>query len=324
MKLLRTWLAMKHRVILLGNRALAKNILDFLTAQESIELLVVLNPQDHGNDGSGISLHDHIKNTKINYIQPTLLKNELEFIEKFNPTLALSCSYSRIIPECFINLVPHVLNIHFADLPKNRGCLPVIWTLYNREEYLTATLHEVVKALDAGPIVAKKQQKLASKMTAKQAYDVCVDLGAQLFMEFWDEYKVSKKYHAIAQQETVATYHSMVFPQNRWIKWEESSEAVINFINCLTNPPHPSARTQLGETEIEILGPCIPAKNVKNMQAGQIKIIDNTIFIGTADDVISIQSIVMNNKPILEKELLYFHNKKFNKQISNKMMEIIK
>ena len=76
-------------------------------------------------------------------------------LRDFAPDLALSFSYARIIPQEVIDLPkPGFLNVHFADLPKNWGCLPVIWTIASGADHYAATLHEVTLELDQAAILS--------------------------------------------------------------------------------------------------------------------------------------------------------------------------
>ena len=131
---------MSAKVLILGNRLLGGMCLDFLAALEGVEILLVLNPDDDGVDGpGGISLKRRAAAWGIRTIQPAGIGDPevKRSLREFEPDLGLSFSYARIIPQEIIDLPKSgFLNVHFADLPKNRGCLPVVWTIASGAESL--------------------------------------------------------------------------------------------------------------------------------------------------------------------------------------------
>jgi Formyl transferase len=69
---------------------------------------------------------------------------------------ALSVHYKRILPAALIARSEGIWNLHPGLLPWGRGTYPVFWALWERTP-AGATLHELVQALDAGPIVAQTE-----------------------------------------------------------------------------------------------------------------------------------------------------------------------
>jgi methionyl-tRNA formyltransferase len=68
----------------------------------------------------------------------------------------LSVHYQRIVPARLIDAYDGLWNLHPGLLPWGRGFYPVFWALWEGTP-AGATLHELVPALDAGPIVAQEQ-----------------------------------------------------------------------------------------------------------------------------------------------------------------------
>lgn len=249
-----------NRVLLLGNRALAISVLDFLLAQPGVSILAVANPDDDGIDGpGGLSLVRRLKARNVPFIQPKGINSPeiLAELAAFAPDLAISCSYARLIPQSVIDLPRHAcLNIHYAALPINRGCLPVIWTIAGGEAEYAATLHCVHVGIDDGPILAQLRRPLTPGMTTAEVNAACAVLGFDLFRAFWQQNRQSGRVDAVAQDETAVTYHTFRFPHERWIPWHRPAPDVANLVNALTYLPHPSARTRRegSDDEVHLLG----------------------------------------------------------------------
>ena len=103
---------------------------------------------------------------------PTLAKR----IAELKPDIIINQA-PGILREEFLNL-PRlgVLNRHHSLLPKNRGRFSTFWALFKGDKEAGISIHFVVKALDAGPIVLQKVIPLDESETvgslAHKAYDL--------------------------------------------------------------------------------------------------------------------------------------------------------
>lgn len=78
-------------------------------------------------------------------------------VEAASFEMAFCFSYSQLFLKEFLDLFfGQVFNLHSSLLPKNRGAHPVQWVIKKGEEKTGVTLHRVVQALDAGPIILQK------------------------------------------------------------------------------------------------------------------------------------------------------------------------
>jgi len=297
------------KIALLGNRAMSISIGEMLNDDLRAELLVILNPDDDGIDrGNALSLKKRAQNWSCQVEQPAGLRKpeDIKLIADFSPDLILSCSYAKIIPAEVIDLSKiHSLNIHFADLPRNRGCLPVVWTMAQQEQFLSATLHKIFPGIDDGDIVLKKQMPLLEGITAQQATMQCVELGVEAFTQYWQELKAGNVMPASAQDEKLVTYHSMKFPYDRYVPWGATAAQIAAVINSLTFPPHPAARSLFSSKskvsgEWNIVGPAVvTSAPAKDMSPGTISIVKSGGFIVACGDgkAIHCQKILPNDDP---------------------------
>lgn len=285
---------MSKRICLMGNRQLATDSLRLLRERfPETPLLVVLNPSDDGVDGpGGTSLRRLVEEAGIAHIQPKHVKSAeaREQLAAFAPDLILSCSYEKIVPEEVIRIPKDgALNVHYAALPLNRGCFPVVWTIASGEAELGVTLHEMTPGIDDGPILAQRRLPYQEGMTAGEAYRACAQAAVQMVGDFLTRYISDGIYGRQAQNEAAATYHSAVHPYERWIPWHRGATEVARVINALTYVPHPSGRTCAGaeSKEIGLLGPAF-AVNRRDLAPGQVELLADCAFIGTADGAVRV------------------------------------
>jgi folate-dependent phosphoribosylglycinamide formyltransferase PurN len=96
----------------------------------------------------------------------------------------LSVHYQRIVPAALIDAYEGLWNLHPGLLPWGRGMYPVFWALYAGEP-AGATLHELVAALDAGPVVAWTQIDVRPDDTGGSLHARVQDAEKALFDAYW-------------------------------------------------------------------------------------------------------------------------------------------
>jgi|GEM_PF-5318389 len=253
-----------YKVALLGNRKLSVLVGEYLRRDPHVEMMVVLNPDDQGVDeGGAVSLKKRAGDWACTVCQPENLRlpDQDAPIKAFQPDIILSCSYAKIIPKSVIELSNIAsLNIHFSDLPRNRGCLPVVWTLAQREPHLTATLHRLSPGIDDGDIIMQERMPLSGAMTSQEATERCAELGFSVFRQYWNALLSGRAPDGVPQEDANATYHKLRHPYDRHPPWPREAEEVAAVVNSLTFAPYPAARARfVGECDLagewRILGP---------------------------------------------------------------------
>ena len=76
-------------------------------------------------------------------------------IRERNPHVLLSVAAPQIFREPLLAAAPTVLNVHSGLLPRYRGMMPTFWAMQNAEREVVVTVHEMVKRLDAGDVIAE-------------------------------------------------------------------------------------------------------------------------------------------------------------------------
>ncbi len=71
-------------------------------------------------------------------------------------------SYTKIIPIKLFKKVKLPLIVHESNLPKGRGCSPVLWEVLNKKKNFYVSIIEVKKKVDSGKIILKKKFTIRS------------------------------------------------------------------------------------------------------------------------------------------------------------------
>jgi len=151
--------------------------------------------------------------------------------------LFMSVEYDRIIrPERFVS--SRLFNVHFSLLPKYRGCNTAVWPILNGDRDHGVTLHEIDAGIDTGPIIASHSFPIEG-LTARQLYGRCLDLGADLVLE-WLPKLAGGDYQAIAQDHRAASTFPRAVLDYGWreIDLRETVERVMRRIRAFTFPEY--------------------------------------------------------------------------------------
>jgi methionyl-tRNA formyltransferase len=99
---------------------------------------------------------------------------------------AISWLYSQIIKsEDLTNYPKGMLNMHGGRIPEYRGANVLQWQIINGEKELAITWHEIVEAVDAGPIWAESTIPIAGEVTALAIREAMIREGINLFPTAW-------------------------------------------------------------------------------------------------------------------------------------------
>ena len=105
----------------------------------------------------------------INLKRPWQAKKFFTFINAH--TLGINGGLEVLVPDLVLDLLS-IVNCHPALLPNNRGSHHSFWTIMN-ETQAGATLHWMVKEIDAGPVIDQTEIKWNFETTAENLQKQC-------------------------------------------------------------------------------------------------------------------------------------------------------
>ena len=152
------------------------------------------------------------------------------------------CAYGLLISEELLEQGLW-LNVHPSLLPRWRGAAPVERSLLAGETETGVTIHETVKALDAGPIAAQRVFPVAPEDDAGAVYERAAALAVELLDDALPE-------PSFRPQEGEATYAAKIGPEDRELDGTRPPEENLNRIRALS--PHIGARAELNGRRVTV------------------------------------------------------------------------
>ncbi|MFB3854547.1 MAG: methionyl-tRNA formyltransferase [Vicinamibacterales bacterium] len=192
-------------------------------------------------------------------LQPERLKEEA-FLRTF-ADLAVDCAvvaaYGKILPESLLS-IPRLgfVNVHASLLPRWRGAAPVARAIMAGDTETGVTIMRVVRALDAGPMLAADRYSISDDETTADAEGALAELGADLLLEVLD--RLEEGIPEVPQDEREATYAPRIEREEGLIDWTSSALAIHNQVRALQ--PWPRAWSFLDGKRLIILRTARPKR----------------------------------------------------------------
>lgn len=244
------------RVVFLGTPAFAVPTLDRLLASRHTAVGVVTQPdrpRGRGQKTTDAPVKARARAANIPVLQPVALKDPafLSELASFNADLGVVAAYGRILPEAVIAM-PRLgmINVHASLLPRYRGAAPVHRAVIAGDTETGVTIMRVVKALDAGPMLATVRRPIGPDETSVEVERDLAALGADLLVATIDR-MASGGVREIEQDERAATYAHRLTKNEGLIDWTKPAGDIHNLVRGLH--PWPHAYTFLNGNRIIVL-----------------------------------------------------------------------
>ncbi len=230
---------MVHRLVFLGNNALAVRVLRFLKTQPQQLAGLVVHPKGKSKKRleivrisklakSAIFLGDSINNSQT-----------IKAIRALKPDLLVSVMFGFILKREILGVAKYgAVNLHPAYLPYNRGSHPNVWAIVE-ETPAGATLHTINEGVDTGKIIAQKRIDILPTDTGKSLYLRLEDLAYELFVDNWQ--KLTRGKLKLKVQKGSGTFHQVKDLQEiAEIKLNKTytGKELINLLRARTFPPY--------------------------------------------------------------------------------------
>ena len=230
----------------------------------------------------------------IPVFQPEKIRLDYSFIDEIKPDLVITLAYGQIVPQGFLDKIPMgCLNLHGSLLPKYRGASPVQTALINNEKVTGVTLMEMVKAMDAGRMYAKKEVLIDEDDNATSLFNKIKEAAKELVLEALPKYIAGELKGEIQNEEQV-TFCSIIKPEQEKLDLSLSAEAIVGWIRGLSDEP--GAYLYLNNLKLKIYKAKV-VDNSKTAMVGEIiKADKNGFYIQASDGVISLLEVQKEGK----------------------------
>ena len=178
--------------------------------------------------------------------QPDKLSREMfeAALASLSADIGVVAAYGKILPDWLLAAVPRgLINVHASLLPRYRGASPVHRAVINGDPETGVTIMRVVKALDAGPMLAAVTVPIGPDDTTTMVEAVLAAEGADLLVKTLDAIEAGTAVET-PQDDSLATYAPKLSKSEAMVDWSRPAQNIHNQIRGLW--PWPHASTHLG------------------------------------------------------------------------------
>jgi len=221
-------------------------------------------------------------------------KENREFIESLKPDVIVVVAYGQLLSQKILDVPPlGCINVHASLLPAYRGSAPINWAIVNGETLSGVTTMEMVKELDAGPMIHKLEVAIPEEMTAGDLFAALSVKGGQLIirtLKALEKGPVEK----ITQAEDQVTFAPMMDKSMSVIDWTKTAQEIHNHIRGFN--PWPIAYTEFEGKRMKVFKSTRTDLKAKG-QAGTIVKADKAgFYVNCSDFQLLIEEIQLPNK----------------------------
>ncbi|HEY6212407.1 MAG TPA: methionyl-tRNA formyltransferase, partial [Vicinamibacterales bacterium] len=177
------------RIVFFGTPQFAVPTLDALLGSRHAVVGVVTRgdkPRGRGQKVSDAPIKARALEAGIPVLQPERLADTafLDQLRALDADLGVVVAYGRILTDTVL-AIPRLglVNVHASLLPKYRGAAPVHRAITAGETETGVTIMRVVKALDAGPMLARAARPVGPDETSDEVEPDLASIGAALLVD---------------------------------------------------------------------------------------------------------------------------------------------
>ena len=220
-------------------------------------------------------------------------------------------AFGQIISEKILNLPKFFsLNVHASLLPKWRGAAPIQRAILNGDEKTGVSIMQVVKELDAGPVILQKKIDINLTDTAGLIHDKLATLGSEALLESI-KLILREKVSAVPQNHSLSSYALKISKSESKINWAHSAQKINNLIRAFN--PWPGAWSNSLENQkiirFKILDVDIVENVTDEVNLNGVGFCDNSLIVKCGNGFIKIKKLQKEGKKIMNRQEFLNGNK---------------
>jgi methionyl-tRNA formyltransferase len=231
------------RVVFFGTPQFAVPTLEALLASPHTVVGVVTQPdrpRGRGHKTTAAPVKARALDAGVDVLQPERLADAgfLARLAAFDADLGVVAAYGKILSERVL-ATPRLgmVNVHASLLPRYRGAAPVHRAIMAGETETGVTIMRVVKALDAGPMLATAVRPIGDDETSDEVERDLARIGAPLLVGVVDALACGPVDER-EQDDAAATYATRLTKADSAIDWQWPATRVHDAIRGLHPWPH--------------------------------------------------------------------------------------
>ena len=220
----------------------------------------------------------------------------LERLAEIAPDAAPIVAYGGLIPPAALAVPARGwVNLHFSLLPAWRGAAPVQHAIMAGDEITGATTFLLEEGLDTGPVLGVVTDSISPSDTAGTLLARLAASGAGLLVATLDGLAAGALV-PVAQPGDGVSLAPKIQVADARVVWADPAMRVDRVIRACT--PAPGAWCQFRGERVK-LGPVTLAAEVRDLVAGELRVVKNRVWAGTATHAVLLGEVKAEGKKLM-------------------------
>ena len=226
--------------------------------------------------------------------QPVRIKDDYKDLMMLVADLIVTCAYGQFIPSELLEAPTYgSINVHASLLPKLRGGAPIHKAIIYGEKETGMSIMRMVKAMDAGAVMAQCKVRIEETDTAGSLYDKLAEAGAKLLSESIVKIKEGKAVF-VEQQEEKATFAYTISKEEEFISFDRDISKVYDHIRGLI--PFPVGHGIINNKKVKFHKVRKVEKAIYSKPGEVLGLLDGGFAIAAVNGYVLIDEIQMEGK----------------------------
>lgn len=239
------------------------------------------------------------------------LSQHLDEIEKIDYDIAVTASFGQILNEKFLSIAP-CINVHPSLLPKYRGATPIQSALLSGDKVTGVSIMKVVRAVDAGDVIAQKQVKIEEDDDYTTLQEKLADVGGDMLVEVLDLFEKGQV-KTFKQDDDKATFCRKLEKSDAFLDLNKTASEIVNQSRALCEM---GVFLLVDGQRLKVSEIKNVSKDFQNLKIGEVAPVKGRIILGCSDGAVEIgKCLSKNGKMVPAKDFLNgfsFEGKKIN------------
>ncbi|GLY17295.1 methionyl-tRNA formyltransferase [Kineosporia rhizophila] len=213
----------------------------------------------------------------------------LEQLEQLAPDCVAVIAYGALVPQRALD-IPRLgwINLHFSVLPAWRGAAPAQRALMAGDEVTGASVFQLEKGLDTGPVYGVMTQTIRPRDTAGDLLDKLAEGGSGLMVAVLDGLEAGEMEARPQPEEGVSLAPKITVEEAR-VDWTQNAVTIDRRVRGCT--PAPGAWTTFRGARLG-LGPVEPlSEEAEPLAPGELRVLKKAVHVGTATGAVALGEV---------------------------------
>lgn len=226
--------------------------------------------------------------------QPVRIKDDYKDLMMLGADLIVTCAYGQFIPSELLEAPTYgSINVHASLLPKLRGGAPIHKAIIYGEKETGMSIMRMVKAMDAGAVMAQCKVRIEETDTAGSLYDKLAEAGAKLLSESIVKIKEGKAVF-VEQEEEKATFAYTISKEEEFVSFDRDISKVYDHIRGLI--PFPVGHGIINNKKVKFHKVRKVEKAIYSKPGEVLGLLDGGFAIAAVNGYVLIDEIQMEGK----------------------------